>query len=326
MRLLVTGAGGMIGRKLVERLVRDGAIGGRPIQHLTLADLVVPSPPVSTIKIEPLASDIAAPGEAERLIGARPDVIFHLAAIISGDAEANFEKGYRVNLDGMRALLEAIRKTGDGYHPKMIYTSSSGVFGAPYPEQIPDDFHLTPLTSYGTQKAIGELLLADYVRKGFLDGVGIRFPSICIRPGKPNASAGGFFSGIIREPLAGHEAILPVPDDVGLTHASPRSAVGFLIHAATLKPEQIGARVNLTMPGVFCTVGEQIEALRKLAGDKAVALIRREPNELILRINKGWPGRFDARRAQALGFRAETSFEEIVRVYIEDELGGRLSA
>jgi nucleoside-diphosphate-sugar epimerase len=253
-------------------------------------------------------------------------VIFHLAAIISGDAEANFEKGYRVNFDGMRALLEAVRLLGDGYHPTMIYTSSSGVFGAPYPDVIPDDFHLTPLTSYGTQKAIGELLLADYVRKDFLDGVGIRFPSICIRPGKPNASAGGFFSGIIREPLAGQEAILPVPDDVGLTHASPRSAVGFLIHAATLTREQLGPRVNLTMPGIFCTVGDEIAALRKLAGDKAVALIRREPNELILRINKGWPGRFDAGRAKALGFKAEGSFEEILRVYIEDELGGRLPA
>ena len=326
MRVLVTGAGGMIGRKLVERLVRDSAIGEKPIEHLVVADLVAPSPPASKIKTEALASDIAALGEAERLIGKRPDVIFHLAAIISGDAEANFEKGYRVNLDGMRALLEAIRRIGDGYHPRLIYTSSSAVFGAPFPESIPDEYHLTPLTSYGAQKAIGEMLLADYVRKGFLDGVGIRFPSICIRPGKPNASAGGFFSGIIREPLAGQEAILPVPDDVGLTHASPRSAVGFLIHAATLRPEQLGARVNLTMPGVYCTVGEQIEALRKLAGEKAVARIRRVPNELILRINKGWPGRFDARRAQALGFKAETSFDQIVRVYIEDELDGQLTA
>lgn len=323
MRVLVTGAAGMIGRKLVERLVRDGTVGGEPIGHLALADIVAPQAPAGTaIEIEALASDIAAPGEAEKLIGRRPDLIFHLAAIISGDAEANFEKGYRVNLDGMRALLEAIRRTGDGYHPKMIYTSSSAVFGAPFPNSIPDDYHLTPLTSYGTQKAIGELLLADYTRKCFLDGVGIRFPSICIRPDKPNASAGGFYSGIVREPLAGQEAILPVPDDVSMTHASPRAAIGFLIHAATLTREQLGLRVNLTMPGVFCSVGEQIEALRRLAGEKAVALIRREPNELILRINKGWPGRFDARRAQALGFRAETSFDQIIRVYVEDERGG----
>ena len=167
-------------------------------------------------------------------------MIFHLAGVVSGEAETDFEKGYRVNLDGTRALLEAIRAAGGGYKPKVVFTSSIAVFGAPFPDAIPDDFHLTPLTSYGTQKAICELLLADYTRRGFLDGVGIRLPTICVRPGKPNKAASGFFSGIIREPLAGQEAMLPVADSVLHTHASPRSAVGFLIHAAGLTRAQLG--------------------------------------------------------------------------------------
>ena len=199
----------------------------------------------------------------------RPDVIFHLAGVVSGEAETDFEKGYRVNLDGTRALLEAIRAVGDGYKPKLVFTSSIAVFGAPFPEAIADDFHLTPLTSYGTQKAMCELLLADYTRRGILEGVGIRLPSIVVRPGKPNKAASGFFSGIIREPLAGQEAILPVADSVLHWHASPRSAVGFLIHAAGLTRAQLGNRINLTMPGVCCTVGEQIAALRRIAGDRS---------------------------------------------------------
>ena len=227
----------------------------------------------------------------------------------------------------MRNLLEAIRqesaKNGP-YVPKLVFSSSSGVFGAPFPPAISDEFHVTPLTSYGTQKAIGELLLADYSRRGFVEGVGIRFPSIVIRPGKPNASAGGFFSGIIREPLQGQEALLPVEDDVIFTHASPRSAVGFLLHGASLTREELGPRINISMPGVCVTVGEQIEALRRIAGEKAVRLIRRAPDPASAAIVKGWPTRFDARRALSLGFRAEQDFDEIIRVHIEDDLGGRL--
>ena len=248
--------------------------------------------------------------------------IFHLAGIVSGEAETDFDKGYRVNLDGMRPLLEAVRKTGDGYRPKFIFTSSIAVFGAPFPHAIPDEFHLTPLTSYGTQKVIGETLLADYTRRGFLDGVGIRLPSIVVRPGKPNKAASGFFSGIIREPLAGQEALLPVSEDVLHTHATPRAAIGFLLHAASLTREQLGSRINLTMPGVCCTVGEQIAALRRMAGDKVAARIRRQPDELVMRIVAGWPSRFDARRAPELGFKAESSFDEIIRIHIDDDRDG----
>jgi len=327
MHILITGAAGMIGRKLTERLARNGAVVGRPIDRLTLTDVVAPVRPAGYAgALEIVASDIAAPGEAARLVAGRPDIVFHLAGVVSGEAELDFDKGYRVNLDGTRALLEAIRLAGDHYRPTVVFTSSIAVFGAPVPAAIPDEFHLTPLTSYGTQKAMCELMLADYTRRGFLNGVGIRLPSIVVRPGKPNKAASGFFSGIIREPLNGEEAVLPVPDSVLHWHASPRSAVGFLVHAAALDREQLGPRVNLTMPGVCCTVGEQIAALSRIAGDRVAARIRREPDELVSRIVAGWPSRFDAKRALGLGFKVEASFDDIIRAHIDDELGGKIAA
>jgi len=316
----------MIGRKLTARLVESGELNGRPIEKLTLIDVSAPERPAKFSGIVgTFAADIGEPAVTQAAIAGRPDVIFHLAAIVSGEAELDFDKGTRVNLDASRALLEAIRQSGDGYCPRFVFTSSIAVFGAPFPDAIPDDFHLTPLTSYGTQKAIVELLLAEYSRRGFLDGVGIRLPTISVRPGRPNKAASGFFSSIIREPLAGEEAVLPVEESVTHWHASPRTAIGFLIHAAGLSREQLGPRVNLTMPGVCCTVAEQIAALRRIAGDKVVSRIRRAPDPLVARIVAGWPRRFDPRRALALGFKAETSFDEIIRVHIEDELGGMIA-
>jgi nucleoside-diphosphate-sugar epimerase len=327
MHILITGSAGMIGRKLIARLVSDKQLNGKTLERLTLIDVVAPDRPTGfsgTTDIR--VTDLSVDGEADKAVAQNPDVIFHLAAIVSGEAETDFEKGYRVNLDGTRLLLEAVRKRGAGYKPKIVFTSSIAVFGAPFPAAISDDFHLTPQTSYGTQKAICELLLADYTRKGFLDGIGIRLPTIVVRPGKPNKAASGFFSGIIREPLAGHDAVLPVPDDVRHWHASPRAAIGFLMHAASLTREQIGAHINLSMPGISCTVAEQIAALRRVAGDKVAARIRREPDELVMRIVAGWPSRFDARRAMALGFMADASFDDIIRAHIDDELGGTIAA
>jgi D-erythronate 2-dehydrogenase len=325
MHIFITGAAGMIGRKLTARLIADGALNNRPIEKLTLLDVVAPVKPEKfSGTIEAVAADIADPAALRRLIAGRPDVIFHLAAVVSAEAETDFDKGMRINLDGSRALLDAVRAVGNGYRPRLVFTSSIAVFGAPFPDAIADEFHLTPLTSYGTQKAAIELLLADYTRRGFLSGVGIRLPSIVVRPGKPNKAASGFFSSIIREPLAGQEAALPVDDTVLHWHASPRAAVGFLIHAAGLDAPKLGPRINLTMPGVCCTVAEQIAALRRIAGDEVAARIRREPDPLIARIVAGWPSRFDPRRALALGFRGDGSFDDIIRVHIEDELGGKI--
>ena len=318
MRVLITGAAGMIGRKLTARLVADGTIAGRRITALDLHDIVPPDQgTLDRIAVTTSASDLAAPGEAEKLVAARPDVIFHLAGVVSGEAEADFELGYRVNLDGTRALFDAVRQKN--HHPRVVFSSSIAVFGAPFPDIIPDEFHPTPLTSYGTQKLICEALLADYTRRGFFDGIGIRLPTINVRPGKPNKAASGFFSGIIREPLAGREAVLPVPRSVVHTHASPRSAVGFLIRAAGIDGDAVGPRRNLTMPGVAVTVGEQIEALRRVAGDDVARLIREEPDETIWAIVQNWPTRFAATRARELGFAAETSFDDIIRAHIEDE-------
>ena len=303
-RTLIIGAAGMIGRKLSERLSGE---------ELILQD-VVPFDGASFV------SDLSAPDEAEKLVASRPGLIFHLAAVVSGEAEADFGKGYRVNLDATRRLFEAIRKAGNGYQPRVVFTSSIAVFGAPFPEAIGDEFLNAPLTSYGTQKAIGELLLSDYSRRGFLDGIGLRLPTICVRPGRPNQAASGFFSGIIREPLNGQEAVLPVPESVRHWFASPRAAIGFLLHAARIDSAALGTRRNLSMPGISATVGEQIAALRKVAGEKAARLIRREPDPTIKRIVEGWPQNFDTKRALALGFRADRSFDDIIRIHIEDEL------
>jgi nucleoside-diphosphate-sugar epimerase len=321
MKVLIIGGAGMIGRKLAERLARDGALGGTAIAGLTLYDVVEGAAPAGAkMPVKVLTGDLPAAGEAQKLVADKPDVIFHLAAVVSGEAEQDFDKGYRINLDGGRALLEAIRAAG--HKPRLVFASSVAVFGAPFPEAIGDEFFSTPLTSYGTQKAICELLVSDYSRKDFLDGISIRLPTICVRPGKPNKAASGFFSNIMREPMAGQEAVLPVSESVRHWHASPRAAVGFMLHAAALDLGKVGPRRALSMPGLSVTVAEQIAALKKVAGDKVAARIRREPDPFIEKIVAGWPRNFAANRARELGFKADASFEEIVRIHIEDELGG----
>jgi nucleoside-diphosphate-sugar epimerase len=327
MHVMVIGAAGMIGRKLVEKISLQAEVLGRGIDKLTLVDVIAPPVPAALSSISTtLTLDLSDAGSAVSLSGMRPDLIFHLAAIVSGEAEADFDKGYSTNLDGTRSLFEAIRHEGqkEPYNPRVIFASSIAVFGQPFPDKIGDDFFTTPLTSYGTQKAICELLLSDYSRRGIFDGIGIRLPTICIRPGKPNKAASGFFSNILREPLIGQEAVLPVDESVRHWFASPRSAVGFFIHAARIDSSKIGPRRNLTMPGLSALVGEEIEALRRVAGEKAVKLIRREIDPVIRSIVSGWATDFDAQRAAALGFRAETNFDEIIRIHIDDELGGKI--
>ena len=328
MHILVIGAAGMVGRKLTAALVKSGRLAGKDISAFTLADVVAPSAPEGfSGKVETVAADLSTVGTSEKLVAGRPDVIFHLAAIVSGEAEKEFDKGYRINLDGTRYLLAAIRQEGiknGAYLPRLIFTSSIAVFGAPFPEAIGDEFFSTPLTSYGTQKAICELLINDYSRKGFVDGVGIRLPTITIRPGKPNLAASGFFSNILREPLVGQEAVLPVSKDVRHWFASPRAAVGFLIHAAEMDTAKLGWRRSLNVPGLSATVGEEIEALRRVAGDKVANLIKDVPDPAIIKIVDGWARNFDTKRALSLGFKAESSMDEIIKIHIDDELGGKI--
>lgn len=321
MHAMIIGAAGMLGRKLSERLVREKKLAGKTIVQLTLADIEKPDAPDELAdNTTCLKCDLSAADAAEILVERRPDVIFHLAAVVSGEAEADFDKGYEINLDGTRALFEAIRLAGHDYCPRIVFSSSIAVFGAPFPEKIGDDFITAPLTSYGTQKAICELLLSDYSRRGFMDGVGVRLPTICIRPGKPNKAASGFFSNILREPLNGKPAVLPVSEAVRHWFASPRAAVGFLVHAAELDTKALGNRRNLTMPGLSATVGEELEALKRVAGEKAVALVRSEHDAEIARIVAGWPQDFDAARAKGLGFRPDASLDMIIRMYIQDDM------
>jgi nucleoside-diphosphate-sugar epimerase len=306
----------MVGGKLVERLGRDGAVGDTPVSRLTLIDVVEAEPIEAPFPVERRVADIGI--VASELAAGRPDVVFHLAAVVSGQVEADPDAGYRVNVEGTRALFDAIRDAS--YCPRVVFSSSIAVFGPPFPDVVGDDQTPTPRTSYGTQKAIGELLLSDASRRGALDGVALRLPTICVRPGRPNRAASSFFSSIVREPLNGQEAVLPVPVTTRHWFASPRSAVGFLLHAATLDSELLAEERCLTMPGVSATVADEIDALRTVGGQRAVALIRSEPDETIARIVAGWPRAFEARRALELAFCAERDFAEIVDVYVQDEL------
>lgn len=323
MKILILGGAGMVGQKLVKHLALSPPKGAKP-DEIILHDIVEAQKPEASFTVRSLVGNCADKTEIAKLAGLRPDVIFHLAAIVSGDAERNFDKGWGINAHGIWHLLEALRvehgKSNGAYIPRLVFTSSIAVFGPPYEEQIEDDFLCAPQSSYGAQKAVGELLVADYSRKGFIDGFSVRLPTICVRPGKPNLAASSFFSGIIREPLNGKEAILPVPDTIRHWHASPRSAAGFLAHALSLDTSSLNGRLSLNLPGVSCTVAEQIEALRTIAGEDVVKLIRPQPDEDITKLVSGWPRNFNPQRAIKLGFKAEKSFEEIIKVYLEDDM------
>lgn len=318
-RLLILGGGGMIGQKLAARLAQHG-LNGADVQ-VDLFDVGFPDMSAPGTQI---IGSVTSEAALRQLAAQRYDVIYHLASIVSGEAEQDYQKGWQTNMLPMWHFLEALRSEHEvseaTYMPRVVFTSSIAVFGGPYPDIITDEFLNAPQTSYGAQKSACELMLSDASRKGYVDGISIRLPAICVRPGKPNAAASGFFSGIIREPLNGVDAVLPVSDAVHAWHASPRTAARFLTHAAEIDLSQLGARRALNMPGVSCSVAQQIEALRRAAGQDAVDRIKHIPDPAIQTIVEGWPRSFDPARARALGFEAEASFDEIIQTYIDDDL------
>ena len=319
-KVLILGGGGMVGQKLAGQLKSDG-LSGTSIDDIAALDLGFPKNSIAEVK--EVVGNLSDKSKLAKLVAQRPDIVYHLAAVVSGEAERDFDKGWQVNMFHMWQLLELLRQeniASDGtYCPKVIFTSSVAVFGGPFPEYISDDFLTAPQTSYGAQKAACELILSDFSRKGFVDGMSLRLPTICVRPGKPNLAASSFFSGIIREPLNGQQAVLPVADSVRHTHASPRAAAGFLRHAASLQGADIGARRALNLPGVSCTVGDQIEALRRAAGQAAIDLIVPQPDPEIIKIVDTWPKAFDPQLALSLGFSAEQSFDQIIEIYLADD-------
>jgi len=321
MKVMIIGAAGMIGQKLVKKLISLTSLNGFKISKLILFDIVnAPHPKIDEMRLLIKSGDLSKETVCKNLISEKPDVIFHLAAVVSGQAEKEFDIGWNVNAKGSWNLFESIRSLGNDYCPKLVFTSSIAVFGAPFPSKINDEFFTTPLTSYGAQKVVSELLLADYSRKNMINGISIRLPTICVRPGKPNLAASGFFSGIIREPLNGVEAILPVSTDIRNWFASPRSAIGFLIHAAELDTKKLNNRITLNMPGLSISVQEQIESLKRVAGNEIAKLIKHKVDPQIQKIVGSWANDLEAKRAKDLGFKAENSFDDIIKIYIEEDL------
>lgn len=323
-RVLIVGGGGMLGRKLARRLLAQGRIGKRALGSVHLVDLKAPDVADLGTAASAEAEDIVA-GDLDGLLVRRaPDYIFHLAAIVSGEAEQNFPLGYAVNVEGTRRLLEAARLAAN--RPRFVFSSSLAVFGGRLPDIVPDSQRTTPQSSYGAQKAIGELLVADYARKGYVDGVALRLPTIVVRPGAPNKAASSFLSSILREPLAGKDAVLPVADDVAAWIASPGIAIGSLIHAAEIDVATLSTDHALTGRGITVTAGEMLDALSRIAGAKAVARVRRSPDETVARIVGSWPKGFTCDAATRFGFPVDESIDAIIRAYIDEELNGIVAA
>jgi nucleoside-diphosphate-sugar epimerase len=318
MRIVITGGCGFLGRRVAIRLLQQGCALG-PVDELVLFDNAAPALALPEDKrLTLVTGDIADRDTVSRLVAPGTDAVFHLAAIVSGEAEANTDLGYRVNLDGTRAVLDACRALGTC--PRLVFASSLAVYGGALPPAVGDDTALTPQTSYGTQKAQGELLVNDYSRKGFVDGRALRLPTVVVRPGRPNRAASTFASSMIREPLAGQDAVCPVAPDTVMALASPRRIVEGLVHAIGLDGAAFGASRSLQLPGFSVSVGEMAAALRRAGGDNAHARIRWQPDPAIQQIVSGWPRALLTPRAEALGFGRDNGIDEVVAAFIEDDL------
>ena len=313
MRILITGGTGFIGKQLAQRLADLNTLtlegeAPRTIERIVLFDAFAGEDVPNDPRIELVTGDVADPEVIARVTDG-VDLVWHLAAVVSSAAEADFDLGMQVNLHGLMLLLETLRKQGTA--PRLVYASGFAVFGGKLPEVVDDDTVLTPQSSSGMQKAVGELLVADYARKGFVDGR-------VLRPGKPNKAASTFFSSIIREPLVGLPAVCPVRPDTRVYLTSPRRIVESMLLGMTLSPQTLGGERIIPLPGVTTTVADMVEALKREAGDKAAQLIRWEPDATIQRIVESWPSKVEAPRARALGFTADPDFDAIVRAHIED--------
>ena len=323
VKVVVTGGGGFLGQKLAKALAESGSLAGRPVEHLTLVDIVEPSAVPAPFSVEAVAADIAEDGVAQSVV-AGADVVYHLAAVVSGGAEADFDLGMRVNLFGTVALFEAVRADGQarGVVPGVIYASSLAVHGGEAPDPVPEGAELNPQSSYGTQKAMGELLLQDMSRKGFLDGRGLRLPTVTIRPGKANAAASSFMSSIFRDTLEGNLANCPVDRGYAVFHSAPRTVIANLLHAAEVDGERFGFNRNINLPGRTDTIGAMIDAMDRVAGPEASSRITWEPDEAVQAITSGWRGAVRHDKALSLGFQVTNSFEDSVRWFLEDDMAG----
>jgi nucleoside-diphosphate-sugar epimerase len=322
MRIVITGGAGFLGSRLARQLLARGELTDargtrREITSLVLLD-VVPATAVDDPRVTALTGDLADPATIARAVTADTDTVFHLAAVVSGQAEADFDIGMRVNLDATRALLERCRALA--HPPKFVFTSSLAVFGGPLPDPVPDNAPVTPQASYGAQKAIGEYLVYDMTRKGFIDGRSLRLPTVTVRPGKPNKAASSFASGIVREPLAGVAASCPVAPTTRMWVQSPRAVIGNLIIGHEAPASAFTYTRSINVPGIAVAVGDMVAALRRVAGDAVVDRVQWNFDPAIDRIVSTWPANFAPQLGPALGMRADTDFESIVRAYIADDM------
>ena len=320
MKILVTGGAGFLGRRLADALLLRGTLRApddaeHPIERLTVLD-VAASQPFTDPRVVQITGEVDDQALLERAIDRETKAIFHLAAVVSGAAEADFELGLRVNLDASRRLLDVCRARG--HAPRVVFTSSVAVFGGELPPVVLDSTAVTPATSYGTQKAIVDLLINDYSRRGYVDGRALRLPTISVRPGRPNAALSSFASGIIREPLNGEESVCPVGPDTRMWLLSPRSVIACLIRAAELPASALGLNRALNLPGLSISVGEMVAALERVAGPEVARRVRWEPDAHVARVVATWPGALDTARARALGFPTDESFDQIIRDYMAE--------